>query len=83
MTAIAPTHQWCWNAAIITRISETNGDSPGRPAVARPKTRNSPASTGATFSTPPIPRIEAVPRRLIRKPATRNSAAVAMPWLTM
>ena len=83
MTAIAPTHQWCWKAAMITSISETNGDRPGRPSAARPKTRNRPASTGATFSMPPISRIEAVPRRLIRKPATRNSAAVPMPWLTM
>jgi hypothetical protein len=65
-TAIAPVHQWCWKAAISTRISETNGERPGRLSAARPKTRNSPPRTGATFSTPPIARIDAVPRRLIR-----------------
>ena len=52
-TAIAPTHQWCWNAAMMTMISETNGDSPGRPSAASPATRKTPASTGAIFSTPP------------------------------
>src|SRR3954467_12394938 len=65
LTAIAPVHQWCWNAAMRTRISDTNGERPGRLSAARPKTRNRPARTGATFSVPPIARIEAVPRRLI------------------
>ena len=45
--------------------------------------RNSPASTGAVRSTPRSSLIREVPRRLIRKPASRNSAAVPMPWLTM
>ena len=82
-TATEPTSQWWSKAAMITIISETNGDRPGRPQAARPATRKNPARTGADFSTPPISRIDAVPVRWIRNPATRNISAVAMPWLTM
>ena len=42
-----------------------------------------PASTGATFWTPPYAAIARVPRWDIRKPAIRNSAAVDSPWFTM
>ena len=65
-TAIAPTHHWCWKAAMITMISETNCESPGRPSTASPETRNTPASTGADFSTPVMAEIEAVPLRWTR-----------------
>jgi len=51
--------------------------------VASAATRNSPAVTGVTFSRPPIRLISVVPRLLMMKPAIRNSAAVAMPWLSM
>ena len=36
-----------------TRNSLTKVDSPGSESPARPETRNSPASSGATFCTPP------------------------------
>src|SRR3569833_2068378 len=39
--------------------------------------------TGATFFTPPNASSRDEPRRAIRKPATRNSAPVEKPWLTM
>jgi hypothetical protein len=66
VTAIAPTHHWCWKAAMITRISETNCERPGRPSTARPEIRKTPASTGAVFSTPVMAEIEAVPLRCTR-----------------
>ena len=49
---------------MMTMISETNCESPGRPSTASPETRKTPASTGAVFSTPVIAEIEAVPLRL-------------------
>ena len=52
-TAKTAYHQLCTNAPVITRNSETNGDSPGSDSDDRPPTRKTPASTGATFCTPP------------------------------
>ena len=51
--------------------------------MASPAIRNVPASTGATFCTPPKSAIRRDPRRDTRNPAIRNNAAVEMPWLTM
>jgi hypothetical protein len=66
-----------------TRNSETNGDRPGSDSDDRPATRKMPARIGAVFSTPPKSAIRCEPRRLIRKPVTRNSAAVERPWFHM
>ena len=66
-----------------TRNSLTKVERPGSESPARPETRNSPASSGATFCTPPKSSIRSVPRRTIRNPARMNSAPVANPWLTM
>ena len=41
------------NVPTRTRNSLTNVDRPGSDSAARPAIRNSPASTGATFCTPP------------------------------
>jgi len=60
-----------------------NGARPGSDNVASPDTRNVPASTGATFWTPPYAAIARLPRLDVRKPAIRNSAAVDKPWFTM
>ena len=82
-TANPAAHGVSTKAPTSTIISETNGESPGSESDESPATRNSPASTGATFSTPPKSLIWAEPRRVIRKPVTRNSAAVERPWLNM
>jgi hypothetical protein len=66
-----------------TRNSLTKLDSPGSARLDRPATRKVPASIGATRWTPPKSAISRDPRRLIRNPAMRNSAAVEKPWLTM
>ncbi len=66
VTAIAPAHQAWSKALMMTSISDTNGARPGRPHAARPATRNVPASTGVTFSCPPIRLISGVPVRRIR-----------------
>jgi hypothetical protein len=71
------------NVPIRTRNSLTKVDSPGSDSPARPEIRNSPASSGATFCTPPKSAILLEPRRVIRNPARMNSAPVAKPWLTM
>ncbi len=60
-----------------------NGERPGSDSDESPATRKMPARTGATFSTPPKSGISCDPRRLIRNPVTRNSAAVERPWLNM
>lgn len=67
----------------MTKNSETNGASPGSDSVARPAMRNTPDSTGATFCTPPKSAILLVPCLLVRNPATKNRAAVEIPWLSM
>jgi hypothetical protein len=82
-TANPAAHGVSTKAPTSTSISETNGESPGSESVDSPVSRNNPASTGATFSTPPKSLIRAEPRLLIRKPVTRNSAAVERPWLNM
>ena len=51
--------------------------------MARPAIRNEPATSGVTRCQPPKSGIRRDPRRRISIAATRNSAAVAKPWLTM
>ena len=82
-TPAAAHHHACVKAPSSTRNSETKGPRPGSDSDDSPATRKMPASTGATFSTPPKSGISCEPRRLIRKPVTRNSAAVESPWLNM
>ena len=55
-----------------TMNSETNGERPGSDSEDSPATRKSPASTGATFCTPPKSVISVEPRRLIRKPVDQE-----------
>ena len=71
------------NVPTSTRNSLTNVDRPGSDSADRPATRNVPASTGTTFCRPPWSAIRALPVRAMRKPATRNSAPVESPWLSM
>ena len=82
-TANEAYHGLCVNAPSSTRNSLMKGERPGSDSDDRPATRKIPARTGATFSTPPKSGISFEPRRLIRKPLIRNSAAVESPWLNM
>ena len=52
-TANEPATLYRENVPTSTRNSETKVDRPGSDRPARPETRKSPASTGATFCTPP------------------------------
>ena len=49
-----------------TMNSDTKLDRPGSDSVDSPANSNSPASTGATFCTPPKSSTSREPRRLIR-----------------
>ena len=53
MVAATAAGRYRVNVPTRTRNSLTNVDRPGSDSPARPEIRNSPASTGATYCTPP------------------------------